>query len=47
MQHMSDTGDDDQLKFALHVTYHQFFIQPVCPGKYEQSCGSSSKETAG
>lgn len=31
MEHMSRPRNDDHLELALHLSDHQFFVEPVCP----------------
>jgi hypothetical protein len=43
MQHMTHTGNNDELKFSLHLTNHEFLIEAVGT---EQTSGSHGEESA-
>lgn len=37
MEHVSRTGNDDHLEFALHLSDHEFFVETVCACEDEEA----------
>lgn len=37
----------DHLELALHLSNHQLFVEPICPGEDQKSCSASGEERRG
>jgi hypothetical protein len=37
MKHMTNACYDLHLELALHLAYHELFVEAICPCQYQQS----------